>query len=293
MEDPIFLMYDSRSGSTFLSNSLASCSNSIVPHESNFIINILKQTKKFNFYINNKEDLNKIIDDIYKEKKFNDWKITKYQIISQFSSSNYPIHAKNLILSILNIYKNKNKDHFIVIKKGSYIFYYNDIQKVFPNSKFIFLIRDGRAVCNSKLKYEPFKSEYNAITAAKRWNFIISKMRKEANDNNNILIIKYEFFLTAKEKELSKIINFLNIDYSQKGYLDMAERYTKVHKNINKGPLGERTDAWKHELKYINILLFEMVSYKMLLKENYPLKNNILFLKILKKLFKVFEYFRY
>jgi len=163
----IFLILaDARSGNTFLANNIIKKLGVLIIPETNFVIRLLNVKKSS---LNSKIS---IINFLFEEKKFHDLKITKKELSNNLKDIN---SIKNIILTILEIYYKKNNGQklYIGIKKG-YLYSIDKIMNLFPNSKIINIIRDCRAVYNSKkssiysLSGKPF--DLNPYKSTKVWN---------------------------------------------------------------------------------------------------------------------------
>jgi hypothetical protein len=196
------------------------------------------------------------------------------------------MEVKDYLLYLGNIYKDNNFPQAKIwgLKKGSYKKYYQEIKNLFPRSKFLGIIRDGRAVFNSQ-KYsiqsrtgKPFETD--PLKAARSWseNLQILKEIKQ-NYSQDMLVIYYEDIVKEKERVLKEICKFLRVDYytqakENQGYF-VSERYGKLHENIKKDSLKDRISAWQDSLSSEEIRLFESVAYNDLIAEGYTLVNNL------------------
>ena len=167
-------------------------------------------------------------------------------------------------------------------KKGTYLKYYKQLKDIFPNAKFIHIIRDGRAVFNSKknsiysVTGKPF--ETNALRAAKVWKEKVL-LSKKVNDlyQDTSIIIHYENLILDTDQTLSEILEFLDLDYlnAKKSNLNykVPLRYGNLHENIRKKPLKSRINSWKEELSKQELKEYEYVAGTILNLEGYSLCN--------------------
>ncbi|MFC1891400.1 sulfotransferase [Thermodesulfobacteriota bacterium] len=283
MPDPFFIFYDDRSGSTYLSKQLAQNNEICIPPETNFIPNLL--LKYTDGKISNYSDLEKAIDLIFQDPKFSDWGISSDKIRSYVSSS-LPVNLNAFIKLVFNIYKQENNEtaRLIGIKKN-YLNYVDKVVKVFPDSKYIGLIRDGRAVFNSKknsiysVTNKPF--ETSPRKGARTWiKFLKDFDRLEEKLPSNSLRIYYEAFINSSLDTMEKVFNFLKVDSivkdtEKQNQYSIPERYGDMHDNIYKEPLTTRISAWKKDLSGKEIFVYELISHKYLVKEGYELTNEL------------------
>ena len=249
----------------------------------NFIPLILRNYPKSS--IDNKVDLANIIDILYRDRKFDDWNIERTSIKKEVEE-NLPISIRDFILSICTIYRDINfpGSQVFGIKKGSYARHYKEIKDMFPESKFVELIRDGRAVFNSKKHSiysgtdKPFETDpYKAAEAWCDRLRLLKEIKKSYEDKT--LIMYYENMISNIEKTIESVCNFLDAPYNSdnisktKKYI-APERYNYLHKNIEKDPLTSRISAWQKTLSRDEIFAFESIAYEYLLSEGYELVNS-------------------
>ena len=282
IDDPFFLVYDSRSGSTFLANMLVKSVGVALPPESNFITAIFDNY--FRQSVENSHDLEKIIKVIYSDRKFADWKIEETEI-KQYIGDRYPLSIRDFILTVCTIYKNKNfpNSNIFGLKKGVYLTRHREMKQMFPQSQYIGIVRDGRAVFNSKknsiysVTGKPF--ETSPTEAAREWCKIINILEEaEQKYLGEVLKVKYEDTIERPEETVAILKDFLDIKNSserinRKKYV-IAQRYGELHKNVGKKPMRSRITAWQESLSAEEIYAFESVAYKHLLAEGYPLINS-------------------
>jgi len=107
------------------------------------------------------------------------------------------------------------KDKILVIKRPRYCLnskcYESILDILLMDYKIIFLIRDGRDVLVSM--HPPFKNKYHVTP--ERW-VEVNEDAKKYLSNDNVLLVKYECFVTDTKTELDKMAHFLGIGYNKK-----------------------------------------------------------------------------
>jgi len=106
-----------------------------------------------------------------------------------------------------------NKDPF-TLKSGAYL------KRLFPKSKFLFMVRDGRATVHSiitrKVTITGFdlKSYRQSLT---KWNGAISAMNDQCEElgADHCLPVYYEQLILHPRKWLEKILKFLELDWTE------------------------------------------------------------------------------
>lgn len=281
IDEPFLLVYDSRSGSTFLANLLVKHLGAAIPPETNFITALLaKYGKKI---IEDKTDLQQVFDIVYTDTKFSDWQIEREEL-NVYIQPSFPFSLRDFILQVCTLYRHKNYPNSSIfgLKKGAYLLKYKPMKEIFPSAKFIEIIRDGRAVFNSKKHSiysatgQPFETD--PYRAAQEWCKMSNLFREVTQKYpTETISIQYEQMIQYPEKIIALLSQFLNVSpfeqSHEKSYI-VSERYGDLHKNINKQPLQERIDAWQTTLTAKEIYAFETVAYRCLLSAGYKLANN-------------------
>ncbi len=262
-------------------------SNVVIPPESNFIIMIFRHYPKCS--VDNNQDLEKLINIIFRDFKFNDWNINR-ATIREIKKKELPISINNFILTICQIYRDHTfpDSEMFGFKKGNYLDFCDEIKEIFPKSKFIGIIRDGRAVFNSKKKSIASKTglpiETNPLKAALRWCKVLNMLRDYEKKYDDILIIYFKDIIKKPNETVNKSIEFLNvsdileISPKEKKYI-IPVRYKDLHKNIEENPILCRISAWKKSLSKDELYAFESIAYNYLISEGYPLINSRISLK--------------
>ena len=266
--DPLFILGDARSGTTYLTHLLIQHREIGIAPESLFVVRLLRaygsQTLSTPTALGNAFDL------IADEAKFRDWLIRMEDILPLLENR-LPINVADLIRTILMVYCEREFPGCIVwgIKKG-YIPFLSELFEHFPKARFIHIVRDGRAVFSSKKKAiytrtgKPF--EENPLRAAGRWIRLIQTFRNFSQQHPaNCLEVSYERLLTELPTVLSSIFDFLEVadvktDFQEQGPSWIPEWYRYLHPNVGKPPQVARIDAWKEELAMGEIQRFEAVA---------------------------------
>lgn len=268
---PIFIGGCPRSGTTFLGDLLGAASESIVVPESQF------KTQEYNETYSAK-NLKNTIKDINNNYRFKVWNIElAEEDIRLLNIKSY----NNLIKYIVSKYakQKSNRDrslkYWIDHTPGNF----KDIKllaELFPDAKYIHLVRDGRAVANSIIPL--FWGPNSIIGSAKWWQKHLNYALEAESffDESQILRIKYEHLITKPEIILNEICDFANLEYSkemvQGGNFKKPEYTRHQHNLVGKSPDISRLFAWEKKLTNRDIELFEYFANDYLILFNYKLK---------------------
>ena len=135
--------------------------------------------------------------------------------------------------------------HTIIDKNPYYSFYFDLLHNLFPEAKFLFLVRDYRGFINSHLNStHQFQKKRSTTFYAVIWNEYVSryfKIKKQYPES--IMLIKMEELVSHPEKVYQQICAYLSIDYNSEVFhykeklskeLNDFEKYKTTHPRIYK-----------------------------------------------------------
>ena len=251
-KSPIFVVGVDRSGTTLLSLILSSHSRIAIPYESHFITSYYNDENSWGD-LNRGENRIRLIKSILAESYVKRWdkkvELNNIDIAKCYSLSN----AINEVF--LSYAKMHGKDIW-GDKTPSYTAEIHIINRLFPNCRFVHIIRDGRDVAMSLIKQWWGANDF--ISALTYWEKTLNCTRRMLRmlPDERFVELKYEELLENPEKEIRNIINFLGLDFEPemlKKYQDNAEdkvgdRIDKHHINLKKNVLKSNAFKWKRNL---------------------------------------------
>lgn len=259
MNNPIFVIGCPRSGTTILSQLLYK-TNFCEPFETHYIP---KYYKKLNDYgdLSKLNNFKKLFSHILAERPIMQWKLS-INIEDVFAGIEEP-NYKHIIDAIGTEIAKKQNKLFWGDKTPRYLFEIDTIYKLFPDSKYIYIIRDGRDVALSLLE-RPWPP-YNIMTCAEYWKQINTPSQTLAilEEKNQLYTVKYEDLLTNPEQKIKEIYLFLGQDLNTKEISDLIGKLKKG--NFNK---------WKTKMSPVQIKLFEQCSANTLKRFGYETSFN-------------------
>ncbi len=169
----------------------------------------------------------------------------------------------------------------------------NGILETFTEARVVVLIRDGRAVVNSRMRQPNW--EKNIIGASKIWSRDAHRYKSLVSSpySDQVISVRYEQLILNPEESLRKICSFLGENYEPE-MLDETNtdttRFTKYYTQnwMQKSTTGidpARILAWQHELSPEKLALIENEAGEFLEELGYSLqtecvnKMNIVWLK--------------
>jgi len=169
-----------------------------------------------------------------------------------------------------------------------------EILILYPNAKFIYIIRDPRDVVSSTLRFLDFKSEKNrwwhCAKRAEMWKIEVENALKiiSSVDKKYVMVIRYDDIVQDPEDSLKKIMEFLNEKYYDKSLEDFSKNYRNVtlpfeesYKNLaSVGKIVDCRGIWKKRMSENDARIVETICYQLMVKYNYLQKKPSLYSRI-------------
>ena len=250
----IFIGGCPRSGTTFLGNVLGLHSHCVATPESNFVIDV------FN-------DLQPIADqsaDAIRKAIEDHWRYKTWALHADWDRAQAAGDYRALIFELADQYGTK------ILKKDGRIWVDHNptnlrdskrMEEIFPGSKYIHIIRDGRGVAKSII---PLNWGPSAVETAAYWwmAFVSAGVVAEMNFGAHALRVKYEELLLNFEKEVRRICDFCEIQFekemlSQERGFVLPGYSDDIHTLVGKAPNTDRIDDWKTYFSDKDIAAFE------------------------------------
>lgn len=250
----VFIGGCGRSGTTFLGALLGRKINAIVTPESQFKFDLLNSPSE--------------IGSNYLRKLVGNWRFGNWDL--DFITLEQKIEDTKSLSDFLSITVREYGALNGVIDSDVWIDhtpnnidYMIPMLKIFPDAKFIHLIRDGRAVAASVI---PLPWGPNNILGAADWwiqRIAVGLATELFFNTNQVLRVRYENLVMNTEEELNRIIEFLGLQKSivetKSGREIHLPGFTKIqHKLVNAPPDNSRIYSWKSALTKRQIEIFEL-----------------------------------
>lgn len=267
----VFILAKGRSGTTLLQTMLDAHPNVIAPLESRFVVHYKHRYGKITKWTPKRKD--QFYQDILKEQKISlFWDLDKELLKSRLDllpeDCSYGDLCQQVYASCRSFFE-KGNPSVIIDKNPIHSVLIPLIREVFPNARFIHMIRDYRACTSSTLRLQSRKS---LRELGLRWlmaNNEVSALKNELPEK--VITIRYEDLISDAQSQLERLTNFLGVDYSvkmlsyhetisdaYKKYIEEApnERAQKlreqgadsVHKNLGRPLDPSIVSGWKHRL---------------------------------------------
>lgn len=258
-----FLTYLARSGSTLLASELDQYGLIGVTLEENLPDGI-KRGKPLK--IKDSKALANYLKEIYRDKKFQAWGISKAELKKAIlESCSFPLRYGDILHIIHYLYFAENLPEMVIHKQGNYCLLIDKVRAEFPDALFLFIDRDPRAIYNSQKKSINSISEKLMNEGIVKFALTYKRMQKIIRHTNYeafFYTINYEDLVECKAKELEKILNFLQLKSTKKDrkesyYSRIPEQQRHLHQNLGGNYNSSRTAGWKNELETHRIVFLQ------------------------------------
>lgn len=277
MSKPIIIYGSARSGTSLLSRIVGSHPNIAVPFESH-LYNTFFPWLKYYGDLSLGKNRERLVDDILSTHVMKDWSPMpiKQDILAKIDRFDFHGIVEALILSWA---EQSGKSRWGE-KTPWHLFYWQEIEKGFPDSKIIHIVRDGRDASISWKKARFGPKHYFHL--ANRWKKYLEKIDevKQIVPSDRFLEIRYEDLLLDIESKSKEICAFIGEDYSPK----MLEFYkSKIpyptdkqnNENLSKPLDANNKEKWRHLLCDKDLRIIESVAGDYLQKYGYKLMTPI------------------
>lgn len=283
---PVFILGNNRSGTSLLRLILTCHEEIIIPPESHFM---LWNYDKYRFWTP-EDGYENFLFDLFGSTKFETWKLDKTELKSFLIQRN-PKSYSELCADVYIFYGIKqNKMPSLWGDKNSlWVEKLPVLHLLYPNAKFIHIVRDGRDVATSYLtlseytgprhKYYPNLS-CQIEEIAKIWNNNVLSVSRFLFQlpSQNYIEIKYEDLILYTQATLTKVFDFLGLPLSPTVFnyyeINKSQKFepdeflvwkSKLNEPPDKGNIGK----YKHKLTQSEIKAFEQIATEALEKYGY------------------------
>ncbi len=279
----LFISGRPRSGTTLLMSLFDAHPNVSIPPECQFIVNLhskYKNTTDWNYNI-----INEFIEDLKIQWRFEFWNVDLEKLkknLQDFGGqASYADVCKQVYLLNKSVFP---KEDILLLgdKNPGYTIYTERLLEIFPNAKFIHIIRDYRDNLVS-IRNVDFELPVTSMVVYK-WTYFIRRFRKAMRRNpDNHIEIRYEDLVTNPEKEMKKLCVFAGVKYREdvfnfhekteevmKMYPEdiMKKYFSSLMKKVNTSRMG----LWKKELNDKQIKIADYTAGKYADELNYQRK---------------------
>jgi len=299
-----FVVGMERSGTTLFQVMLNAHPGIVAPPESKFIVLLNSRYGAVKHWTDNL--LLDFCNDLYKEGLFAKfWNVDKGSLLATFFAAK-EIATFPLLCKLVFYHAGEGKTPEMFFDKNP-VYYYAlpELQKLFPEAKFIHIVRDYRAIVNSYIKVYKLKKPADIAFRWMRANMLIEEAKR--NLPQNYFTLKYNTLVNDTPRIMPEVCKFLGIAFDgnmvtnhisgiySSFHNNKKEDFKKFHKNVFRPIDTTRNEEWKVQLSAEEAAEAEAIAgeygYKMYGFEpnsaNYKVSKNSLDLMFAKLKYKI------
>jgi hypothetical protein len=264
---PFFVFGSGRNGSTLLNRILNQHSKLSLPSEQNFLGQSIIKYKLYNFL--NWRDLMKVIGgELYVEDGAHTWDKFDHKVLSDLIY----LEDKCLQKAIDQIYRSTFSDTSKIYwgdttPQNSH--YIKEIFSVFPEAKYVFLVRHPLDVVASYKSgtAETFGDLVKIENAANFWKQTVKSYSYMTN-TSNIMLLRYEDLVNDSGNSLKALTKFLGIDFENQMLNYPASAFSSAlhqepqHSNLKKNIFNSSIGNWKSVLSQQEVAQVQLLLEK-------------------------------
>lgn len=250
---PFFIITCGRSGSTLLRTILCRHEKVSIPPETNDILPkaIIAYHKSENKWEEKTKGVIKVFEE---DPSFKFWKVNLVDLHQNLVK--IPAGERSLARIVKEIYifygrKRDGVEDPVWGDKTPYLnFRLPYLRTLFPNAKYIFIIRDGRDVVSSYLRSKLIQ---DPIKVAERWKDSLKEIRNHKKKRQNWLEIRYETLVKCPALVTGEIMKFLGLTFNsellqKEKESDLGDTVLSHHENTKKAIFTDSIGKWKNSL---------------------------------------------
>jgi hypothetical protein len=272
---PVFIVGSQRSGTTLLRLLLNAHSRVAIPEEGTFWMPLIRSHWRHPTRSISRQKVMTYLRYITKNPQFELWGMNPTVVIRRISNIAQDISLCELMAEFYNEYARREGKEIWGEKSPSFFRKIIEIQRIFPEAKFIHIVRDGRDVYLSWKNNRPGRS--NIPVAALEWKHKVEKIENSFKnlDQKQHLTIRYEDLVNSKTEVLKKVCSFLNISFEET-MLDFWKRSNHYigshHSELIFKPISKRSlYKWEKMFSTFQSKAFELLAGGALKRHNYKL----------------------
>lgn len=185
--------------------------------------------------------------------------------------------AVKLVIRLHELYAAQEGKEAWGDKTPRFVLYWKLLKRVFPDARFLHVVRDPRAVAHSLVNSDVHRSTY--YHGAKRWERDVSAgLEMERALRSDALRVPYEDLVAEPDQVFHKICHFLGVPFESVG--DAFDRgsaydpyYQNIHRLVSKPITSARRDAWRSEMSCEQVRVVESIASRSMTDLGYQPTN--------------------
>lgn len=265
-----FIVGCGRSGTTLLQTMMNSHPNIVSTPECFFVILLYPRFGKLTKW--KEKDITEFIDTLYTMPGFALWLMDREMLISAMRAvMDYADYALMCKMVYYQMRKDKENVMVLIDKNPSNSLFTDKLLKIFPEAKFIHIIREPRDCVNAHIKRFNKKNTFFLAWYWKGFNAAIEKVKQKSPVR--FLTILYENFVRETEQTMKEICQFLNVPFDEKilqsNFAEILPQYKDnktfdrikiVHGNLLTPVNDANIGKWEKEMNKKDVAITEIID---------------------------------
>jgi hypothetical protein len=275
---PVLLVFGkSRSGTTLLQSVLNTHPNIVGPQESKFMMVLYPRYSKIKNWT--EREILGFVEELFQFPLFSQrWNIDKKILTEYLQAAKFCLNY-SLACRIIYYLKRREKKNILLLsdKNPDYYLFINHLFNLFPEARFIHLVREPKDNVLSTFKTFGGKNTYFVAAKWVAVNAILEKLKKKMPGRS--ITVQYEKMVENPEMIFKSICNFLNIPFvpdmlkretpepikDNNAVLDtLQKRQTKLFSPVSTSSIGK----WKKDMDPFDAFIIDKITGKFA-SENY------------------------
>jgi hypothetical protein len=268
-----FILGRPRTGTTLLRSLLDAHPNVMIPWECQFILNLYPKYGKLEYWTH--KTLEEFYDDLLNQWQFRAWNVNheklKSGILACEGPCTYPYLCQVVYKHQISFYP-KQTIRMIGDKNPGYSIYPDRLKKIYPDARFIYILRDYRDNFHS-IKNVDFELPIVSVVVFKWKYFYKQALRASKKYPDSFIFIRYEDLVSEPEARFGEICKFLDIPYVPECFdfykmkSKAEETYPVVilkkhHKSLFNPVNTSRIGLWKNSMSKSQVRIADLVAGK-------------------------------
>ncbi len=263
-----FIVGRGRSGTTLLGRMLGMNANIHITPEGLFVLDLHKKYGNLTAMKWTQQKIWQFVNDVQSFNRMGAWKLDTNQLVRKLCDLNE--YERNYMQICQRVYSyhaamhEKNACLYLGDKNPLYSRYLSLLQEIFPQAKFIYLVRN---VKDNILSFQEVYFDMDDTgSLAWRWKKYNQEIQKQMKlFPHRYQVTAYENLVTNGEQELRRITDFLGVSFDPI-MLDLvnkpADRITQLswHKNLTRELSTKSIDKWKLGMSKEDIDLVDFIT---------------------------------
>ncbi|HEX2081305.1 MAG TPA: sulfotransferase, partial [Longimicrobium sp.] len=203
-----FVLYDSRSGSTLFAALLNRYRGVSVSLESAFVSRVVE----YGGPLRSAADLEALADYLFAEVQFAELGLARPEVVAALRGAGPPYGKRELARALLELYFGRRDPEALVrVVKNPPFFYVGLLEEWLPGVRFVHVVRDGRAVYNSKRSSRSISGavmQPNLVKAARDWRRAV---RIAERHPASVLTVRYEDLVRDPDAVMARVLDHLGV----------------------------------------------------------------------------------